>query len=229
MSDPSVSQVGYAKRYFERYHHASRYLLLLEMARPQSDWKVLDLCCGPGSASYELSPCVKEVIAVDPSKEVVELASTQFQIAQIKNVEFKQMDSCKLDFSDESFDMVVSTARLHHSLDPTQMLREAKRVLKEKGVLAIWDLIGSKSDIRRSNQNLIEQLRDPSHIELLSEFEIHNLLRIIGMEVLDQQPMLLVRNLEEWLSLISPPAEITEKLSRLMKVWASHDEADLNL
>lgn len=102
--------------------------------------RVLDVGCGNGRLFEMFKGKDVNYVGVDVSKKLVRIASSKYGSA-----EFKMASGLDLPFKDDSFDAVFSVAVLHHV--PSKKLRlkflkEAKRVLKEKGVLVVlvWNL-----------------------------------------------------------------------------------------
>jgi ubiquinone/menaquinone biosynthesis C-methylase UbiE len=102
------------------------------------DDKVLDLGCGNGRYYSMLQN--KEVLytGVDNSEKLIELAKNKYP-----GVEFKTADALSLPSPDNYFDKIYSIAVLHHIPSKElrlQFLKEAKRVLKQKGllILTLW-------------------------------------------------------------------------------------------
>lgn len=98
--------------------------------------RILDLGCGEGKVTDEVSKRVPEgfVEAVDLSSEMIALAQRDF--AAIKNVNFQQMNAEKLNFT-EPFDWVVSFFCLQWVPDKDQAFKELTRVLKKGGKVAL--------------------------------------------------------------------------------------------
>jgi len=69
---------------------------------------------------------------VDLTEAAIELARKNFQTAGEPG-EFRVADAEKLDFADESFDIVYSHGVLHHTPDIQSAVREIHRVLKTDG------------------------------------------------------------------------------------------------
>jgi ubiquinone/menaquinone biosynthesis C-methylase UbiE len=92
---------------------------------------VLDVGCGEGFGTYYLSEKAKKIIGIDNSPESIELAKKNYNR---ENIEFIQMDAEKLEFPDETFEIVVSMAVIEHVKDYESYLREMKRVLKKGGI-----------------------------------------------------------------------------------------------
>lgn len=94
---------------------------------------ILDLGAGDGSDSLYLREKGHEVIAVDYSKEALELIKRN-----IKGVKVKKADiSEPLDFEDESFEVIIADLSLHYFNEQTTIfiLKEIKRILKPGGHL----------------------------------------------------------------------------------------------
>jgi SAM-dependent methyltransferase len=78
-----------------------------------------------------------EIIGVDNNKDVAAAFSASFR--KQRNIHFQLMDAHKLDFADESFDLVCISNSLHH-LDVEPALREMKRVLRPGGTLLVSEM-----------------------------------------------------------------------------------------
>jgi ubiquinone/menaquinone biosynthesis C-methylase UbiE len=126
--------------------------------------RILEVGAGAAWLSAELSklPRVVEVVATDFSPRLLkEQAPKVFKLLNAKTAKITRMpgDFHKLDFPNNYFDFVVSSAVLHHAANMVQVLREAKRVLKPGGKLVairepIWPRVKlqrrSKSSERRT-------------------------------------------------------------------------------
>jgi SAM-dependent methyltransferase len=78
----------------------------MAMLRPQGDERVLDLACGIGRHSIELSRRGFSVVGLDISADLLEIAAREAE-AQSLEIEFVQADLRELDMRDE-FDLVLS-------------------------------------------------------------------------------------------------------------------------
>ncbi len=102
--------------------------------------KILDLGCGNGRFYEVLKGSAVGYFGVDNSKRLIEIAREKYP-----KVNFQTADALKLPFPNNYFDKVYSVAVLHHIPSEEfrlQFLREAKRVLKQEGllILTVWDL-----------------------------------------------------------------------------------------
>lgn len=90
---------------------------------------VLDYGCYDGSMSgHYLSFKPQRLVGIDISKRAIERAKERYD----DKAEFYVMDAHKLEFPDNSFDVVVGVSILHH-LDFETAITEVQRVLKPGG------------------------------------------------------------------------------------------------
>ena len=99
--------------------------------------KILDLGCGTGVLIEQLLSLLPlaEVCGIDPSAEMLNIAQQRLP----PSVDLKLGSADKLDFEDNSFDVVISTNAFHYFRDPQSSIQEALRVLKPQGYLVITD------------------------------------------------------------------------------------------
>jgi ubiquinone/menaquinone biosynthesis C-methylase UbiE len=98
--------------------------------------RVLDLACGTGRVSELAAAAVGvrgSVLGVDLSQRMVDSARRAAQ----PNMDFERMDAQQLALPDASFDVVLCSLGLMYLPDPAQALREAVRVLRPGGRLAL--------------------------------------------------------------------------------------------
>lgn len=92
---------------------------------------VLEIGCGNGRLSSQLSEHVGRLTAVDPDREAL-LSAKQ----RLAGVDLALVSGEHLAFADKSFDAVVFTLSLHHQKSPAA-LREAARVVRSQGIILV--------------------------------------------------------------------------------------------
>jgi SAM-dependent methyltransferase len=97
------------------------------------DKDVLDIGCGDGSFTFEVSRRARRVTGVDFSAEALARAVRDRSIAKQKNIRLQQADAKSLPFADSEFDVAVS--RRGPATATMKTLFEAYRVLKPNGLL----------------------------------------------------------------------------------------------
>jgi ubiquinone/menaquinone biosynthesis C-methylase UbiE len=137
-------------------HQLPRFMpFLTEKCQVEFRGRILEIGAGGAWLSAELSklPRVVEVVATDVSPRLLkEQAPKVFQLLNAKSAKITRLpaDFHQLDFADNYFDFVVSSAVLHDAANIVQALREVKRVLKSGGQYVairepVWPLVKLKS------------------------------------------------------------------------------------
>ena len=96
------------------------------------DLCVLEIGCGLGTDGAGFARAGARYTGVDLTDAAVELARGCFAVFGLDG-EFRTADAEKLDFADETFDLVYSHGVLHHTPDTARAVREVHRVLKPNG------------------------------------------------------------------------------------------------
>jgi SAM-dependent methyltransferase len=128
---------------FEDFHSLGRIgtAALLEAAHVTAADHVLDAGSGIGGTSRLLAAehgC--HVTAIDLTAEYCDTARWLNGLVHLQDrIEVIQGDVTDLPFADASFDLVVSQHVQMNIADKTRLYREARRVLRRGGRLALWD------------------------------------------------------------------------------------------
>ena len=114
--------------------------------RPLSQMRLLDVGCGTGSYSRALIKYVKQIVAVDMSPGMIEVASHKFKrFRRNGRIGFNRAKIDSLPFKDDTFDAVMINQVLHHIEKARNdhnpklrlVLKEMSRVLHPKSFLVI--------------------------------------------------------------------------------------------
>ncbi len=110
--------------------------ILLQLdSEMESGQKILDLGTGTGIIPFSVCLKVMTVTATDISPEMINTAIQKQKASGIENIDFQVQDAYDLPFPDQYFDVVIATNLLHLLFEPEKPLSEAKRVLKDSGIL----------------------------------------------------------------------------------------------
>ena len=127
-----------ARRFFlsGEFHEAVRILSELGK-KPDKTVRVLDFGCGNGVASYALARMGYSVVGVDSSLGELAGLNAAKKIQGLDGVNFELVHSTseKIDFSENSFDVIWIREVLHHIRDLNGFIKEVKRILKPGGII----------------------------------------------------------------------------------------------
>ena len=115
----------------EILHQTLNYL-----GKPKAE-RILDLGCGTGISTKVWEDYAEEIIGLEPSIEMIEIAKSKSKNDQIKYLVGYSDD---IQLSSNSID-VVSCSQSFHWMEPKNTLKEISRVLRDKGILIIYDVI----------------------------------------------------------------------------------------
>lgn len=125
----------------------------------------IDICCGTGWITYEISTVAKKVVGVDRSQKAISMAKAKYDNP---NTEYHEADALDIPFDDASFDVTVLMEAIEHftKQDGERLIDQAYRLLRNGGVL-----VGSTPAVNNRNPiNLwLLKLSDPYHLYLYSE------------------------------------------------------------
>jgi ubiquinone/menaquinone biosynthesis C-methylase UbiE len=111
------------------------------LASLKGDVTIVDLGTGPGTLSVELGKLLPQakVIGIDPSSEMLEMASINADESGMANFETRLGRAEEMPLEANIADLVVSQFSLHEWEDPQKGLSEVFRVLKPGGSLMLRD------------------------------------------------------------------------------------------
>jgi ubiquinone/menaquinone biosynthesis C-methylase UbiE len=109
----------------------------------QTDSRILDCGCGPGSITVGLAQWAPDgqTVGIDLGAEQLDGARALARDLGVVNVTFRQGSIFDLPFDDDSFDVVFAQTVLYHIPDTEKALAEMKRVLRPGGLVALRDAI----------------------------------------------------------------------------------------
>lgn len=97
---------------------------------------VVDIGCGTGLSTLIWSEISKEVIGVEPNTDMINIAKQKS--VGLNNVRYISGFSDKTGLEENSVD-IVTCSQSFHWMNPETTLNEVSRILKEKGVFAVYD------------------------------------------------------------------------------------------
>jgi ubiquinone/menaquinone biosynthesis C-methylase UbiE len=195
---------------------SARLQRLVDAVAPARSASVLDIATGPGYVALAFAEVCREVVGVDLTPEMLELAESHRRSRQLSNASFQRGAAEKLPFPAKRFDIVVSRLAIHHCRVPARVIAEAVRVCAPGGTIAIEDLVVSEHPRRAAYQNRVEKLRDPSHTRALSATGLIRLLSNAGLEIQSINSGELQQDAEKWLATSATPEREARKVRALL-------------
>lgn len=138
----------YSKAYDDTIKKSHKYLNL--------DNTVLDVGCGSGITTVELSKNVKNIYAIDTAKNMINIAEKKIEEAHINNIHLKISDIFDTSLKPSSFDVIMVFNVLLYVKDIDSFLSRIYELLKPKGIfLSATDCWGEKRNIITCTQSLL--------------------------------------------------------------------------
>jgi ubiquinone/menaquinone biosynthesis C-methylase UbiE len=179
------------------------------MAAQLCPGRVLDLGCGAGHVSFALAQGgARRVTAYDPSPEMLEVV---VQAAAGRGLE-ETIDTCAgaaeaLPFDADTFDLVVTRYSAHHWASVPRALAECSRVISPGGRLVVIDVIAPESPLLDTSLQVIEFLRDASHVRDYRVSEWGSMYKAAGFTEPTVSRWKLTIDFKSWIARIGTPPE----------------------
>lgn len=193
-----------SRDFFDRYARqwdelAGRLLPLPDyrsrlLALVPSGGTLVEIGSGSGTLLAELSRRAEQLIVVDHSPAMLELARQRVATEQLPNVELRLGEMSHLPLADGVVHTVLLNMVLHHAADPLAVLREIRRVLAPGGLLLLADL--PRHDHEAAREQLADQWLGFEEAELLGWLRGSGYVDIVCERLsgaVDEEPVLLLR------------------------------------
>ena len=143
-----------ASLYNAKHHFVAEYgKALLDFIPHNPEQSILDLGCGTGTLTAQLSDLAGRVIGIDSSQSMIEKAKQQFP-----HIVFQAGNALNLPFEQE-FDVIFSNAVFHWIADHNLLLKNICRSLKAEGSLICeFGAKGNIATIEKAFSQTIKEL-----------------------------------------------------------------------
>ncbi len=142
------------QRMYTRYRFAAQFC---------DDKDVLEVACGTGQGLGYLARKAKTVVGGDCDENMVKCAEDYYK----DRVDIHQIDAHGLPYEDNSYDVVILFEAIYYLGQPEKFIQEARRVLKENGVLLVCT----------ANKDLADFNPSPYSKKYFSANELYGLLK----------------------------------------------------
>lgn len=164
--------------YTETFNTPSAHIdSFVKLLKPSSN--ILDAGCGPGTDSIYLHSLGHNVIGVDLSEKMLDIAKKQ-----TKDIQFIKQDISKIDFPDDSFDAIIASYSLCYlpKKDIPASLDNFRKMLKPDGLLYLGLQEGNSEEISMPEPFNPEMTLE---INIMSVDEITELLKNSGFSIIE--------------------------------------------
>ena len=141
--------------------------------------RVLEVGIGTG-INVSLYPRTCHVTGIDLSPAMLEKAHERVAKEGLTNVELREMDATKLEFEDNSFDVVYAPYVISVVPDPVAVVREMSRVCRPGGQIIILNHFRSTNPIVATFERMISPLT--VHIGFTADLDLRGVLAQAHLE-----------------------------------------------
>ena len=174
---------------FRKFWHSAKLELFEKKLKFYNVKNILDLGCGSGNASFYLYKKNFDVFGADIAQSAINFCKVRAKNKKINLNNFKIFDGKKIPFKDNEFDAVLSSEVIEHLNDPLAHLKEAKRVLKKKGILLIttpnYHSLWKPLEFFPDKLSLTPKMKGEQHIFFFNPKNFKNLLNKSGFELIE--------------------------------------------
>ncbi|MBS0652095.1 MAG: class I SAM-dependent methyltransferase [Verrucomicrobia bacterium] len=177
-----LDALHYKKNSKSQYSQAYSLLKDIQISPEAS---ILDIGCGHGYIIGELSKYAPfgRSVGIDPSPNMISLASEMFPKNEFSNLEFHQLKAEEMNFDPESFDLILCTNAFMWIRDPRKTLRLISKFLKPNGHFILFSYSKETPYVQ-----LFEEVLEKNFPELIKSSAVNTMLST------DQHAKILTRN-----------------------------------
>lgn len=190
---------------------------LVEAAALTGTERVLDVATGGGHTAFALAPGAREVVALDLTQPMLEVAQKEATARQLTNIQYLAGDAQNIPCESESFDVVACRQAPHHFPRVRQAVQEWARVLKPGGKLLLIDSVSPEEPELDAFLHEIEVLRDPSHVRNHRISEWRTFLQEAGFVLGTVRAWGIVLDVADWTRRMRTPPDSVAIIERLLR------------
>ena len=124
----------------------------------KSSDRVLDFACGTGITTVKLAKDVKEILAIDISKEMIGIAKNKIDNENLNNVHFNVCDIMDDTIENDSFDVMLAFNILYFLDNINDVFERINHILKKDGIfISATDCLGEKKSFLNTIQSILSK------------------------------------------------------------------------
>ncbi len=192
---------------------------LTELVWKSKPTRVLDLGCGAGHASFAAAAGeAQRVTAYDPSADMLSVVAAESARRGFTNIETQAGAAEVLPFERGTFDLIVTRYSAHHWANVPAALAECARVATPGARLIVIDLIAPEIPLLDTSLQVVEFLRDASHVRNYRISEWRAMLDAAGFRSPAITTWKITLDFTSWIERIGTPPE---RVAALRAVFAA--------
>jgi len=151
-------------RYYISPTGIERRRKVISLLSPSKKDVICELGCGDGNLSANLDTKVKRMCGLD-------ISHTRAKRAGKKRIDVVCADAASTPFTSESFDKIICSEVIEHVINPKDVLKEIKRLLKRNGCAVLT--VPYNENLKRTLNDISEQdLAQMNYCELIQKYKI---------------------------------------------------------
>lgn len=171
--------------FLQNLWHKRKISSFKEIAEDLYSKHILDIGCASGTMTQKISQILNgNITAIDAYPSAIKSAKKKYP-----KINFIVADAHKLPFKSNYFDIVISYETLEHLINPTQALKEIRRVLKKEGKAII--AMDSGSALFRIVwffwENTKGKVWQGAHLHPFHHSELEKIIRKAGFKILKKK------------------------------------------
>ena len=170
--------------------YSEAYRLTIEKSRGylKATDSILDFACGTGITTVEMAKDVKDVYAIDFSKDMVAIAKRKVEKENLNNVSFKVCSIQDETIKDNSFDAVLAFNILYFLDDIDEVLRKIYKILKAGGLfISATDCIVNEKSVLNLSQSLLGKMGIIPKIKKYTTDELESIIKKAGFSIIETE------------------------------------------
>ncbi|MCC6737923.1 MAG: class I SAM-dependent methyltransferase [Planctomycetia bacterium] len=176
----------------------------------------LDIACGGGHSTWALAQAGCRVVSLDGTPSMLAACGAE---GKKRGLAFERVlgDAHRVPLRTGSVDIVVCRIAAHHFANPLTALREVSRVMHRKSRFYLYDLSSPDSEPMGRWLDIVETLRDPSHVCCWSSRAWEGLALGAGLRIVHSARYRRQYDMEHWLSRPDMTPEVREDILERVK------------